>query len=57
MALVDMTPKGHGLRVVAVGTGRQAQCACGWEGTVMQAPNGHQAAIDQYASHLKGLSA
>lgn len=51
--LVDLTPKGHGLRIVRVGTGRQAQCVCGWEGTTMQGVEGHQAAIDQYGSHLE----
>lgn len=39
------------------GGGWQATCACGWEGTAMQGPASHQAAVDQYRNHLKGLTA
>lgn len=37
--------------------GWQATCRCGWEGTDMTGPGNHQAAMDQYRSHLKGLTA
>ena len=40
-----------------VGGGWQATCRCGWEGTDMRGHGSHQAAVDQYRSHLLGLEA
>jgi hypothetical protein len=35
--------------------GRWATCGCGWTGTRMAGANGFQAAIDQYAGHLRSI--
>jgi len=56
--LTDLTPTGHAVTCYrTTGGGWQAACRCGWEGTAMQGPGAHQAAVDQYRSHLKGLTA
>lgn len=49
--------KPHGLIMRARGDGaRQPTCGCSWEGTAMvPGPRAYQAAIDQYAGHLRSV--
>jgi hypothetical protein len=45
----------HRLSVV-IGWGKTAHCGCGWQGTTMEpSARAHQAAIDQYAGHLRSV--
>jgi hypothetical protein len=44
----------HRMSILTDGRGHTAHCGCGWQGTTMVAgPHSHQAAIDQYAGHLR----
>lgn len=46
----------HRLSVLVDAWGHTARCGCGWQGTTMvSGPHSHQAAIDQYAGHLRSV--
>jgi hypothetical protein len=56
--LQSIIVEGHSVTCYrTVGGGWQATCKCGWEGTPMTGQGAHQSSIDQYRSHLKGLTA